>query len=784
MDCLLVATHGRRTAARATVRSWWLSAGDDKTSKCHVLRICECYEPVGPEQVLSVADLGVTQGQVWAVATAGHRGDVARWLLARLAVHVVSQRRAAVAVRPGVEICGPLEYLEDQVGTSPLGLFSRGADLQVEAPSDRSWTVHDPELAVFTADGERQARIWARLTSSAAHGARAIDTLGGVVEHVTFRDGAALLSPSGVAEDVPITLAGGHLTVSGRRATLVDLSRADERRPWLIDAKSPHPTLLLSDHPALAGWVRDALARRQQDTAEMGTPRQHLDPLTTTSRGTPFNAALRLLVGEASGVSQPTPDPRAPSPFDPDQRTAWEGWLLESVPSFDLPRVPRLLDGLHRSRVDLQRAFPCVPGGSSAAFLDWVGRHGVLEFDDPELLRAAVDVSRGPDPAGPRASQRRLLPGVNLVGYLRGELGIGQSARLIREALQAAEIPHSVIATATQLGSRQRAEVATTDNGLDRETTLLCVNAAQLGAVSAELGQSLGRTRRIGYWYWEVEVFPPGDRSAFELVDEVWVATDFVRDAIAAVSPVSVHTVPPPLEFGTAPSHLGRADLGLPADRFIALFVFDYLSNAERKNPWGAVAAFRHAFPPSRRRPGGPLLVIKTINADQKTGDAERLRLLVAEDPDIVLIEHYLDTPLLRTLMASCDVYLSLHRSEGLGLTMAEAMSRGKPVIATAYSGNLAFMDDRTAFLVPWSPLPVPEGCAPYPAGTPWADPDVEAAAAFLVEAVENPSWAIEVGRRGATGLQARFSAETCGRGMKTRLDTVRRSRRWSVRRG
>ena len=150
----------------------------------------------------------------------------------------------------------------------------------------------------------------------------------------------------------------------------------------------------------------------------------------------------------------------------------------------------------------------------------------------------------------------------------------------------------------------------------------------------------------------------------------------------------------------------------------------------------GLIEAFTTAFVPGE----GPVLVIKSINAGQRPAEAERLRLRAAAERDVLLMENYLDTTERDALMALCDCYVSLHRSEGLGLTMAEAMAWGKPVIATGYSGNLQFMTDENSFLVPWVPAVIPAGAEPYPAGGTWADPDLDAAARMMRSVIEDPA--------------------------------------------
>jgi len=271
----------------------------------------------------------------------------------------------------------------------------------------------------------------------------------------------------------------------------------------------------------------------------------------------------------------------------------------------------------------------------------------------------------------------------------------------------------------------------------------------------------------------QAEAFPAEQHGGFAHVDEVWVATDFMRAAIEPRSPVPVRTITPPLpQRGAAPT-LTRAELGLP-ERPIFLFSFDYLSTAERKNPEGLVDAFTRAFAPG----DGPVLVIKSINADRRPGEAERLRLRAAAEADVMLLEEYLDAAHRDALVALCDCYVSLHRSEGLGLTMAEAMAWGKPVVATGYSGNLQFMTDENSFLVPWQPTTIPAEAEPYPAGGVWADPDLDAAARLMRAVIDEPEIAVARGARAAADIATMHSAAVAGQQIKARLDEIAPQRR------
>jgi glycosyltransferase involved in cell wall biosynthesis len=217
------------------------------------------------------------------------------------------------------------------------------------------------------------------------------------------------------------------------------------------------------------------------------------------------------------------------------------------------------------------------------------------------------------------------------------------------------------------------------------------------------------------------------------------------------------------------PSNRRRSSFGLPDDAYVFLFVFDFDSVMMRKHPLGAVAAFCEAFP----SPGTARLVLKSVNADRWPSEAELVRCAIAGRPDITLMDGYLSGPDQAALVAVSDCYLSLHRAEGLGLTLADAMALGKPVIATRYSGNLDFMDDANSFLVPFTYTSVPPGTPAYPAGAPWADPDIGEAARLMRMLARDPQCGRTVGAKARDDILTRWTLETTGARMRGRLEEV-----------
>jgi hypothetical protein len=191
--------------------------------------------------------------------------------------------------------------------------------------------------------------------------------------------------------------------------------------------------------------------------------------------------------------------------------------------------------------------------------------------------------------------------GVNVVGYVNETSGLGEVARLLIATLHRGGIPYAVV----PVGPRSlRARLRRPEPVYD--TNLVCVNAKYLPALVESTGRSFLQQRRaIGFWWWEVDRFPPEMGLASHLVDEIWVGSDHVKGAIEAMVSKPVHTFPLPIvRPPVAP--IRRADLGIPDRRFAFAFSFSFWSVFERKNPLGLIEAFSRAFAPDE----GPVLVL------------------------------------------------------------------------------------------------------------------------------------------------------------------------------
>jgi len=370
-------------------------------------------------------------------------------------------------------------------------------------------------------------------------------------------------------------------------------------------------------------------------------------------------------------------------------------------------------------------------------------------------------------------------PPVMVVGFVSASTGLGEVVRGAVSALRAARHPVSYrdIEPLPTLGE---GDLPPNDElpGPSR-ANLLYVNATNVPFAYQKLGRAFFEDGlNVGYFFWEMTAFPRQWYGAFALVDEVWVASRYTQAALAAVSPVPVVCVPP-LVHPVAPGAVSRADLGLPEDRCIFLFSFDVLSIPERKNPLGLIEAFRRAFGAPTE---GPLLVIKMNNSDIVAGRHDWLGIRPDYVDELsnavstvngVLLDRRLDPPTNSALMAACDCYVSLHRSEGFGLTIAEAMVFGKPCIATAYSGNLDFMTLTNSYPVGYRMVELARDWGPYEAGDRWADPDLDQAAALMREVFEHPEAAAERGQAASRDIRRSYSADAVARAMIRRLQIL-----------
>jgi len=347
---------------------------------------------------------------------------------------------------------------------------------------------------------------------------------------------------------------------------------------------------------------------------------------------------------------------------------------------------------------------------------------------------------------------RPAAPPLLVAGLFSSSTGLGQGARLFAQALAGACEVVTLDVGPTLHAPADLGDPLRSAHPLKGGVVVTHFNPTELVRfLPRTLGQALRGRRHIGYWAWELPTIPQSWLKAFAYVDEVWCPSNFTAEAVRKAAPpgIPIHVVPHPI-FMIPRLEADRARFGLPVDACITLMALDLKSTAARKNPWGGLEAFRRAMPEPR---AGVRLVCKLSGARQEPALFDALKQEAETRSDIVLLSEDLSTEDMTRLIASADILLSLHRAEGFGLLPAEAMWLGKCVVATAWSGNMDFMNEASSVLVGWRPIPVEDPQALYAGGW-WADPDLDAAAAALRTLIADPS------ARSALGARARARAE------------------------
>jgi glycosyltransferase involved in cell wall biosynthesis len=320
--------------------------------------------------------------------------------------------------------------------------------------------------------------------------------------------------------------------------------------------------------------------------------------------------------------------------------------------------------------------------------------------------------------------------GVGVYGWLLAESGSGEGARTLIDSFRVVGIPVSAHAVRS-FHYQDVVHYESHPEPFSRYRTLLFFLMPYwfMREFHRLPSRAVMGRRRIAYWPWELPVIPAAWAPAFNLVEEIWVPSTFNARAMAAATKLPVHVVPHSVKLPAIDKSEARRLCGLPQDDFIFLTAFDLNSARGRKNPQGALRAYLDAFPHSGM--SSPLLVLKCHGKRNRETVLHGIRKEAKEARVIVIDDIY--TPLqMRLLQASCDSFVSLHRSEGFGLNIAECMGFGKPCIATAFSGNLDYMNERNSILVPYRMRRVQPGEYLHGAGQWWADPVHEAAVAAL----------------------------------------------------
>ena len=464
-----------------------------------------------------------------------------------------------------------------------------------------------------------------------------------------------------------------------------------------------------------------------------------------------------------------------------DGRTVWR--RPEFAPGafrIELPWPASRSATAHRLELRLRG----VAGGN---FLAWLGRLSGLGVLQPwraqkrnrrlriQRLEAGgevlFDFSNRSAPWNLAITRRSLKVGMNLVGYFRAILGVGESVRCAARAAEAAALPLACIDLRLPCKNPQTDQTFADRLQPDNPHP---VNVFHLDAPGArDLDHHHGAGFRagkynIGYWAWELPEFPDAWTHYAEYFDEIWTPSRFASEAIGAKILRPVLTMPHAISFAR-PEGDFRRKYGLPPDRYLFLFLYDLNSYSERKNPAAVIEAFRR----SGLAGHGAALVIKVHNGEANPADFSRLRAATAALPDAILLTETLARGEIYELQSACDCFVSLHRSEGFGLAVAECMYLGKPVISTDWSATAEFVDATNGGPVRCRPVTLERNHGPYAKGQTWAEPDIDHAAEWMRRLATDHALGARLGSAARATIEERFSPAVIGARFRRRLEVI-----------
>lgn len=360
--------------------------------------------------------------------------------------------------------------------------------------------------------------------------------------------------------------------------------------------------------------------------------------------------------------------------------------------------------------------------------------------------------------------------GVNVFGFLDSESGVGEAARTLIRAIKRVNLPIALINNPNVPHRRKDTEFSKKfQNNNPYSINIISIFGDVMEQEMRYFGEDKFKNRyNIAYWAWELANLPKAWIPLLDRVDEVWAMSNFVMEAIKKERPnLPVTVIPQSIKIEKTP--YGRGHFNLSKDKFIFLFMFDFYSYFERKNPLAIIEAFKLAFGKNEE----VLLLIKCSNSKIDPKNFETLKKAGRQE-NIQIIDSYLEREEINSLINICDCYISLHRSEGFGLTMAEAMSLGKPVIATNYSSNTDFMNEENSFPIKYKLVELEKNYGVYTKGNFWAEPDIKDSSDKIRLVYEHSEVGLRRASLGRAEILKNFSPETVGKIIEKRLRKIR----------
>lgn len=389
-----------------------------------------------------------------------------------------------------------------------------------------------------------------------------------------------------------------------------------------------------------------------------------------------------------------------------------------------------------------------------------IGDFGLIDFNSTKVFLPSISF----------LEQKRTL-GINIVSHFKHQNGITEGARLAAKATQHVGIATNLIELKTYCASPYNRDILagklTKDNSYP--VNIFHIDPGSMDNIPRVHGSRIFKNKlNIGYWAWELSEFPDEYIRNFDFVEEVWTPSDFARDAIMLKSPVPVLTIPHPIEFNCE-GYTEKSEFNIPKNTFIFLCMYDYGSNQDRKNPHAAIDSFLKAFSNNH----STHLLVKVHNAKDEFQDYIKLKEHVSTLTNVSLLNVTLERNQIYELIKHCDVLISLHRSEGFGLGLAEAMYLKKPVVSTNWSAPAEFININNGCPVNYKLIKLEHDAGHYRAGQVWADPDTDHASHLMKKLYEDKNFYQKLSINAAQSIRNKFSFEIIGGKILARLNAM-----------
>lgn len=363
-----------------------------------------------------------------------------------------------------------------------------------------------------------------------------------------------------------------------------------------------------------------------------------------------------------------------------------------------------------------------------------------------------------------------------VIGHPFAPSGRGEDVRAVFRALKAAGLSALIRDVYGLNNPRDPDHVAEFGEHLTQRLSdtvnIYILNGDEVEQATAHMRTETPATSyKIVYPAWELAKYPPKWAELLDRFDEIWAPSTFTSQSLASAVTKPVHYLPLPSEVAVS-TFLGRRYFDIPESAFVFLFMFDFTSYMQRKNPFAVLEAFERY---GRRHPFNDVcLVFKVNNPRERKQDFQEFQKRCQASPArVIIIEKTLSDNEIKNLVRNCDCFVSLHRSEGFGRGLSEAMFLGKPVIATSYSANMDFMTTDTSCLVGYNLIPVQSGQYPFPSGQVWADANVDETVDLMERLVADRVLGQRIGERASRHIRCHFGYRATGIKYVDRLSQI-----------